>query len=125
MTLGEKLSELRNDVGLTQKQVSQLLGVATSTLGSWETDANEPPLAKLIDLAETYHVNIDYILGRTSEPISWNDFLNSNHTGKSEITIRALSKEFFSLNVKEQKEVINFMHFQKYKRTFLVKKKAD
>ncbi len=64
MTTGERLTELRNRLGLSQEQMADELGVKRSTYAKWEKDTNKPT-RKLKDIAAYFHVTTDYILGRT------------------------------------------------------------
>lgn len=64
MTTGERLTELRNKLGLSQEQMADELGVKRSTYAKWEKDTNKPT-RKLKDIAAYFHVTTDYILGRT------------------------------------------------------------
>lgn len=64
MTTGERLTELRSKLGLSQEQMADELGVKRSTYAKWEKDTNKPT-RKLKDIAAYFHVTTDYILGRT------------------------------------------------------------
>ncbi|NER28027.1 MAG: helix-turn-helix transcriptional regulator [Symploca sp. SIO1C4] len=44
MTLGQKLRERRQNLGLTRLQVAQACGVVESTVINWETDRHKPKL---------------------------------------------------------------------------------
>lgn len=116
MTVGERLAKLRNEVGLKQKEVSGMLGVATSTLGSWETNANMPTTEKLIELSEIYNVNIDYILGCTYESISWKDLLSSYKIGSSEIKIKIIVETFLSFGENERRDLLDYAQYLKYRQ---------
>ena len=41
-SLGENISNLRKSRGLSQAQLAERLGIATSTLGMYETNKREP-----------------------------------------------------------------------------------
>lgn len=116
MNIGERLSELRYDLGLKQKEVSNILGVPISTLGSWETDASHPPLEKIVALSQLYHVSADYILGLTDEAVCWEELQKKLKIGASDISIKALLKEFFMLNEENQKLIWDFIQFIKHRK---------
>ena len=61
--LGKKLKELREDNGLTQKQLAEILGINSVTYLHYEKEQREPPLALLADIARFYKVSVDYLLG--------------------------------------------------------------
>lgn len=58
---------LRQKQVLTQAQASEKLGVAQSTLASWENDLRRPSSSALIRLAEFFAVPLDYLLGRMGD----------------------------------------------------------
>lgn len=61
--LGQRLKELREEVGLTQKQLAEQLGINSVTYLHYEKEQREPPLALLADMAQFYSVSVDYLLG--------------------------------------------------------------
>ena len=61
MTLGQKLRKLRNDKGITQKDLADQLHVTFQTISKWESDKNEPDLATLKEIANYFNVTLDYI----------------------------------------------------------------
>ena len=60
---GEKLRELREKAGLTQRQLAAQIRVSTSAVSSYETQDRDPSLVNLIKIAKTFHVSTDYLLG--------------------------------------------------------------
>ncbi len=61
--LGQRLKELREEKGLTQKELSSVLGINSVTYLHYEKDQREPPLALLADMAKFFEVSVDYLLG--------------------------------------------------------------
>ena len=72
MKIGERMSELRRDRGLKQKEIAKVLNVAVSTVSNYETDSHEPDLSNLCKLADLLGVSTDYLLGRTDIKESMN-----------------------------------------------------
>jgi transcriptional regulator with XRE-family HTH domain len=64
--MGEKLKNLRLEQKLTQKQVSDRIGLAISAVSSYESCTRYPSYDVLIKLAHIYHVSTDYLLGMTN-----------------------------------------------------------
>ena len=62
-TFGEKLKELRNESGLTQKQAAEILAVTVPTLSHWECNYQEPSFKDLAAICRFYKVTSDYLLG--------------------------------------------------------------
>lgn len=64
--LGELIAELRQDRGLTQKELGDILCVSSGTISNYENGVHLPDVDKVIALANYFHVTTDYLLGRTS-----------------------------------------------------------
>ncbi len=60
---GEKLKELRQEKGLTQKQLANLIGNAQSAIVYWESNKQEPTISALKKLCKFFDVSADYLLG--------------------------------------------------------------
>ena len=56
---------LREESGLSQKQVSALLGCSQQAYSSYEHGKRDVPPEVLIQLAEIHHTTVEYLLGRT------------------------------------------------------------
>lgn len=61
--LGNRLKELREEKGLTQKQVAAALYLNSVTYLHYEKSQREPPLSVLINMADYFGVSTDYLLG--------------------------------------------------------------
>lgn len=64
--LGELIAKLRQDRGLTQKELGDILCVSSGTISNYENGVHLPDVDKVIALANYFHVTTDYLLGRTS-----------------------------------------------------------
>jgi len=64
MTLGERIKQLRNEAGLTQKEFAAKLNIGLSTLACYETDKREMPFETLILIADFFDVSTDFLLNR-------------------------------------------------------------
>lgn len=62
--IGKRLKEVRKIKGLTQKELSEMVGVSVSTVKKWEQDQVDPNTAALISIAVALNVSIDYLFGR-------------------------------------------------------------
>lgn len=63
MELKDKLRLLRESRGLTQAQLADLLGMAASTIGQYETGDREPSYDRLKKFKEFYKVEYNFLLG--------------------------------------------------------------
>lgn len=64
MIIGQRIKELRNEKGITQKDLSDKLFVTPQAISRWENDEVEPSLDILNKMAEIFGVTIDYIIGK-------------------------------------------------------------
>ena len=60
---GERLQNLRKSRNLSQKEVSNALGISASVLSNYESSERTPSLENLIALASFYRCSTDYLLG--------------------------------------------------------------
>lgn len=60
---GTRLKELRQQAGLTQKQLSDQIGVTKSVISFYELRERAPSPDVLVKLASVFHVSSDYLLG--------------------------------------------------------------
>jgi len=58
----DNLKKLREEIGLTQKQVANYLNVTRSTYSYYETGRSLPSIQSLIKLSEIFGISCDYIL---------------------------------------------------------------
>lgn len=63
MTLGEKITELRNKKGLTQEQLANLLNVTRQAISKYENNQSEPDLATIRRLCTIFDVRYEELLG--------------------------------------------------------------
>lgn len=83
----ERLKELRKrEAGLTQERLAMQLGMAKTTLASYEQGKRQPDLETLSKIADRFSVTTDYLLGKNGTPkwatkkdtIDLKDFLEAN-----------------------------------------------
>ncbi|MFR3484526.1 MAG: helix-turn-helix domain-containing protein [Clostridia bacterium] len=63
---GEILAELRQDRGLTQRELAKLFFVTPGTISNYEKGRHLPYAERLIKIADYFSVTTDYLLGRSS-----------------------------------------------------------
>lgn len=61
--LGDKLKMLRNSRSLTQGELAEMMGLATSAISSYESCSRRPSYEVLIKYARIFHVSTDFLLG--------------------------------------------------------------
>lgn len=64
------LKNLRISNGYTQAEFADALDISRSRIGMYETGAREPDFETLEMIADFFHVDTDYLLGRTGRTFS-------------------------------------------------------
>ena len=62
---GSILRNLRISRDITQGELAAKLGVSRSTVGMYETGAREPDFEAMEAIADTFNVDMDYLMGRS------------------------------------------------------------
>lgn len=65
MIFNDRLKMLRNERKLTQVQAAEALGLNYRHYQRLEADGNTPNFANLVQIADLFHVSMDYLAGRT------------------------------------------------------------
>ena len=98
-----RLSALRHEHGLSQKEVAARLGISPQSCSHYENGRRVPDIFMLYHFAKLYHVSMEYLLGETSEKIS--AFLPAS-------SIRSLSQ----LSPEGLAFATEYLHFLAYRR---------
>ena len=64
LTVGQRIRNHRNNLGLSQMQLAYKLSVTQASISCWEADKVLPSTFLLNDLAELFNISIDELLGR-------------------------------------------------------------
>lgn len=91
-TFIERLKELREKSGLTQKQVAEHLDITQSAYAQWETGRINPKKETIQKFADLFNVSYDYLWHGTSEPQTTNAITETN-SGTFPERLKALRKE--------------------------------
>ncbi len=57
-----KIQARRKALGLSQEELAQRMGVSRQSVTKWETGLSAPDLDRLVELADTLGVSLDYLL---------------------------------------------------------------
>ncbi len=63
MMFGERIKELRLNLGLNQVEFSKLLNVTKQSVSNWENNNILPSIDMLINISKKFSVSADYLLG--------------------------------------------------------------
>ena len=64
-----RLKEIRKAKGISQLKLAIDLNTSQNTISRYETGEREPGIDELIKIADYFSVSIDYLVGRTENPI--------------------------------------------------------
>lgn len=62
-----RIKELREDLGIYQQQLANMLDVKQVTVSSWEVGNSFPTVPTLLRLSKIFGCSIDYIVGNESD----------------------------------------------------------
>lgn len=75
--LSNNIRNLRINIGATQQQIASSINVKTPAYEAWENRNIQPPIEKLIALANIYGITVDELINQN--PVSKEDNLNSKY----------------------------------------------
>ena len=79
MTTGERIKRLRIDLGMTQEELGEKIGVQKAAINKYETGVVvNLKRGIIVKLAEALNSTPEYIMGWTEEEEFWNDVVNPN-----------------------------------------------
>ena len=62
MTIGEKISQLRISLGISQEQLAEKISVSRQAVSKWEIDQALPQIDKVLQLCQLFNVSADELL---------------------------------------------------------------
>ena len=66
MTIGQKIREMRKQMGISQEMLGEILNVSRQAITKWKTDAGVPEVYNLQELSNVFGVPVDYFLSNKS-----------------------------------------------------------
>ncbi len=77
----DNLLILRNQKGITQKDMADFLGISRQAYANYETGNREPDLTTLKRIAEYFNVTVEYLLGNSELP-------QTTHENNADLNLR-------------------------------------
>ncbi|MCK8826363.1 helix-turn-helix domain-containing protein [Natroniella acetigena] len=65
MSFGKRLKKLRKEKGLKQDDLAKMINKSKSTISSYESERRIPDINVVAELADLFHVDVDYLIGKT------------------------------------------------------------
>ena len=69
MSFAERLNELQGERSLERRDVFSATGISKTAYHRYITGEREPTMNALLALADFFNVSIDYLVGRTNNPM--------------------------------------------------------
>lgn len=106
-----RLTQLREERGLTKKEVAEKLNIDQTTYGKYELSKRQPDYHTLQLIADFFDVSTDYLLGRTDERKNQNINISENDWPQEAKVlfrdVKKLTPEQLELVTKLVKQFIN------------------
>ncbi len=62
MSIGIRFRQLRQQIGVSQEKIGELVGVTKGMVSQWESDLVTPPMDRLIELRKHHQFSFDWLL---------------------------------------------------------------
>jgi HTH-type transcriptional regulator, competence development regulator len=112
----ERLAHLRNEKRLTHQEMADKLGITRQAYGYYENGKREPDLKTIQKLADIFHTNVDYLLGRTEDsfPIGtpteysqeWIELHNKIKQKGAELQATAILRTASQMTVRQLEDIL-------------------
>jgi len=63
MSIANNLRELRQELGLSQKQLAEQLDISQSAIARWELSKTEPTASALVIIANFFNITVGQLVG--------------------------------------------------------------
>jgi transcriptional regulator with XRE-family HTH domain len=119
MNYKNRIAALRKNRNLTQDDMATTLGISRAALSHYEKGRREPDYNTLITIADFFKVSLDYIMGRTDDPLASLDPDNREFTDQLELSDDQLMQQFAltidgqKLSLEESKRFIAFIRAER------------
>ena len=108
MSFGSRLRDRRKELGITQPQLADSLGVSQSAIGSWETGVNSPRATLLYALFDILHCDANYLFQDETKELYKDE--------ASPEEFRNIIKKYRALDA-HGKEIVDFILDKEYGRS--------
>ena len=61
----KNLKKLRNEMGISQRQLGEQIGVSQQSINKYDNHEIEPDIQTLIQMADYFETSVDYLVGHT------------------------------------------------------------
>jgi transcriptional regulator with XRE-family HTH domain len=114
MKIGKNLRKLREEKGISLRQLQQAVGISYNTLGSYERDTVQPTIGSYFKLIEYFEVPFNYLA-----------YGKEVTEGFTDSELKTLFKRVEALNKKDREVIKNYIKKYLKARTDLDTLKAE
>lgn len=104
--IGERLTDLRKEKGITQEVLGEKLTVSKYTISSYENGHTSPDDENLVLLAKIFDVSLDYLMGLIDLPLPYEQ-------GRRDVRI---PPEFEQQQIDEVQTYIEFIKYREARK---------
>lgn len=98
-----RIKEFRQQAGMKQQELADVLSVKQTTVSGWEVGRREPDFESLKRMADIFNCSIDELLGQKEKPVVKDDGLNQKLEKLSDRNLQRL-EEYIDLLLETQGE---------------------
>ena len=98
-----RIKEFRQQAGMKQQELADVLSVKQTTVSGWEVGRREPDFDSLKRMADIFDCSIDELLGQKEKPVVKDDGLNQKLEKLSDRNLQRL-EEYIDLLLETQGE---------------------
>ena len=112
MNVGERIKELRKDLGLTQQEFADKLNIKRNAITNYEVQRNDPSDVVLSLICKTWNVNLDWLkegkgdMYLSSPMDALEAYCKENNLGREEAIFL---RDFVSLPPAQRRSMLEFM----------------
>lgn len=99
MSIGSRIKERREELGITQTELAKRLGVSKGAIGNYETDANSPRASTMYKIFEILQCDANYL---------YQDEIGERETIVPPASDRKLLSLLHQLNDEGQEKLIDY-----------------
>ena len=86
MTIGVNIKRLRQNKGLTQEKLGEVLGISGQAVSKWESGAALPDITILPELADYFGISIDELMGYKLNALTYKEqFVKFMQIGRAHV----------------------------------------
>lgn len=117
MTIGERIKTCRNESNLTQKQLSELTGIAEITIRQYEAGKYAPKMMNLEKIAVALHISPAVLMGVTEDSALFKVVQHipsatfESKDGKTDVNLFSTKElhNYFCLNSKGKAKALSYI----------------